>query len=89
MLFRSVGPRPHLPSEVEHYVNEDYLRLECIPGITCLPQVHDRNTLSFRQWVDLDIKYRKEWSLLMDFRLIAQTAMVVIKPLLGKGEVGY
>jgi exopolysaccharide biosynthesis polyprenyl glycosylphosphotransferase len=84
-----VGPRPHLPSEVASYVNEDYLRLECIPGITCLPQVHDRNNLSFRQWVDLDIKYRKEWNVFMDFKLIYQTALVVLKPLVGKGEVGY
>jgi len=84
-----VGPRPHLPNEVECYVNEDYLRLECIPGITCLPQIHDRNNLTFRQWVDLDIKYRKEWNVFSDFKLIYQTALVVLKPLIGKGEAGF
>jgi len=84
-----VGPRPHLPSEVACYVNEDYLRLECIPGITCIPQVTDRNNLSFREWVDLDIKYRKEWSLVMDFILMFKTAKVVLQPLFKREGHGY
>jgi len=84
-----VGPRPHLPSEVSCYVNQDYLRLECIPGITCIPQVTDRNNLSFREWVDLDIKYRKEWSLMMDFVLMLKTAKVVLQPLFKRDGHGY
>ena len=74
-----VGPRPHLISEVNEYSYKDILRLECIPGITCFPQINGRNTISFRKWVDLDLLYRKKWSLLLDLKIIAETLKVVIK----------
>ncbi len=73
-----VGPRPHLPSEVEAYSDIDHLRLECIPGISCLPQIVGRDTLGFREWVDLDLEYRKNWSLLYDFRIMFKTIHVVL-----------
>jgi len=84
-----VGPRPHLPSEVAHYVNEDYLRLECVPGITCFPQVMGRNDISFREWVDMDIEYRKKWNFFLDIKLICMTAGVVLKPLFRDDACGH
>ncbi|MFP4365363.1 MAG: sugar transferase [Spirochaetia bacterium] len=79
-----VGPRPHLPSEVAHYSRKDYLRLECIPGITCFPQINGRDTLTFREWVDLDLEYRKQWNLLLDISVIKKTVGVVLEPILRK-----
>jgi hypothetical protein len=83
-----IGPRPQLPEEVVEYSDRDYLRLECIPGISCLPQVYGRDTLNFRDWIELDLQYRKDWSLKMDIQVLLKTIKIVIRPLLdwlGKG----
>jgi exopolysaccharide biosynthesis polyprenyl glycosylphosphotransferase len=76
-----IGPRPHLPSEVAAYSDRDSLRLECIPGISGLPQIYGRDTLGFREWVDLDLQYRKNWSLASDFSILGKTVAVVLAPL--------
>jgi lipopolysaccharide/colanic/teichoic acid biosynthesis glycosyltransferase len=69
-----VGPRPHLPEEVTEYREGDYLRLECMPGIVGLPQVSGSNTtMGFREWVDLDLAYRRQWSLALDMTIIVKT----------------
>lgn len=73
-----VGPRPHLPEEVAKYQEGDYLRLECVPGIVGLPQVAGRNTLGFKEWVGLDLKYRKTWSFVQDIRIMLRTAKLVL-----------
>jgi exopolysaccharide biosynthesis polyprenyl glycosylphosphotransferase len=65
-----VGPRPHLPEEVAEYRGEDYLRLECMPGIIGLPQLAGRKMIGFREWVDLDLEYRRNWSLQLDLRIL-------------------
>jgi exopolysaccharide biosynthesis polyprenyl glycosylphosphotransferase len=75
-----VGPRPHLPEEVEAYRDGDYLRLECIPGIVGLPQVFGRNTLGFEEWVGLDLQYRRTWSLVQDFKIMARTFRILAAP---------
>ena len=74
-----VGPRPHLPEEVQAYTGLDYLRLECIPGVVGLPQVHGRRyTLGFREWVDMDLKYRANWSLKLDLSIIGKTVKILL-----------
>ncbi len=81
-----VGPRPHLPEEVAEYKDSDYLRLECMPGIVGLPQIIGRNTLGFREWVYLDLKYRKNWSLLLDLKIMFKTVKLLLAPFIdGKG----
>lgn len=83
-----IGPRPHLPKEVAEYTPRDYLRLECIPGLSCLPQINDRNNIGFRDWVELDLKYRKEWSLKLDIIIFFKTIGVAIAPLFSR-DGGY
>ena len=78
-----VGPRPHLPEEVAEYKDSDYLRLECMPGIVGLPQIIGRNTLGFREWVYLDLKYRKNWSLLLDLKITFKTVKLLLAPFTG------
>ena len=46
-----VGPRPPLPSEVEHYDEFALRRLAVKPGITCLWQISGRSTVSFDEWM--------------------------------------
>jgi lipopolysaccharide/colanic/teichoic acid biosynthesis glycosyltransferase len=65
-----VGPRPHLPEEVASYRGKDYLRLECMPGIVGLPQLVGRKMIGFREWVELDLKYRRNWSLKLDLNIL-------------------
>lgn len=77
-----VGPRPPLPIEVVHYEFEHLNRLHAVPGITGLQQVSGRSTLEFRRWVELDVQYIREQSLLKDVQIMLKTIPVVI---IGRG----
>lgn len=79
-----VGPRPPLPQEVEYYNEYHRLRLMVTPGLTCYWQtMEQRNSISFEDWVDLDIRYIRERSFLLDLKLILRTIKVMIE---GQGE---
>lgn len=69
-----VGPRPALPREVAQYNAYMLQRLLIHPGLTCYWQVQPmRNSLTFDQWVDLDIKYIQERSFFTDLKIILRT----------------
>jgi len=73
-----VGPRPPLPREVEQYNERQLIRLTVTPGITCYWQVQPkRNTLTFDQWLELDIKYINERSLKTDICILFKTVGTV------------
>ncbi|WHY03685.1 sugar transferase [Neobacillus sp. DY30] len=72
-----VGPRPPLPREVEEYDDYDKQRLTVTPGCTGLWQVSGRNSLSFKEMVELDLKYISERNLWMDIRVILKTFLVL------------
>jgi exopolysaccharide biosynthesis polyprenyl glycosylphosphotransferase len=74
-----VGPRPPLPSEVEKYHLTFLRRLTMKPGITCLWQVSGRNAVQFEQWMELDKEYIDNWSLWLDFKILAKTIPAVLK----------
>ena len=74
-----VGPRPPLPIEVEHYSQRDRLRLCVKPGITCYWQIKsNRDSISFDEWVDLDLLYIHQASLRTDVGIIARTVVCVL-----------
>ena len=74
-----VGPRPPLPREVEQYDEYQRQRLYVTPGLTCYWQVQPhRNDLTFDEWMELDIKYMKERSFLVDWKIIFQTVKVML-----------
>lgn len=74
-----VGPRPGLPREVEQYDSYARQRLLVTPGLTCYWQIQpNRNSLSFEEWLELDLKYIKERSFLTDWRIIFATFRAVI-----------
>lgn len=74
-----VGPRPPLPREVEQYNEYQRQRLYVTPGLTCYWQIQPhRNDLTFDEWMELDIKYMKERSFLVDWKIIFQTVRVVL-----------
>jgi exopolysaccharide biosynthesis polyprenyl glycosylphosphotransferase len=78
-----VGPRPSLPSEVALYEDWHYDRLEVRPGMTGLWQVSGRSTLSFDDYVRMDLFYIENWSLMYDLYILAKTIPAV---LVGKGS---
>lgn len=75
-----VGPRPPLPREVEEYGERELKRLCVTPGITCYWQiVPKRNSLTFDQWVDLDLKYIRERNFLVDLGILFKTFAAVCR----------
>lgn len=74
-----VGPRPPIPSEVEQYDWWQRRRLSVRPGITCIWQVWGRNQVPFERWMEMDLQYIDNWSLMMDAKLLARTVGTVVK----------
>jgi exopolysaccharide biosynthesis polyprenyl glycosylphosphotransferase len=74
-----VGPRPPIPSEVNEYVLKDRRRLSMRPGMTCLWQVKGRNAIPFEKWMELDREYIDNWSLMLDFKILAKTIPAVLR----------
>jgi exopolysaccharide biosynthesis polyprenyl glycosylphosphotransferase len=72
-----VGPRPNLPNEVAKFSSYHKQKLLAKPGLTCYWQVMGRNNIGFEQWMELDIKYMKERSIWLDFKLIFRTFFVL------------
>jgi lipopolysaccharide/colanic/teichoic acid biosynthesis glycosyltransferase len=69
-----VGPRPPLVREVEKYTEYQKQRLAVTPGMTCYWQVQPkRNNIPFERWLELDLKYIKERSHLVDIKLLFLT----------------
>ena len=74
-----VGPRPALPREVEQYDEYARQRLLVTPGLTCIWQVQpQRNSLSFDEWLELDIQYIRNRSFATDWKIIFKTFGAVL-----------
>ena len=54
------------------------MRLAAVPGITCFWQVMGRSDIPFKQQVELDIKYIKNQSFLLDVKLLLMTVPAVL-----------
>lgn len=74
-----VGPRPALPSEVARYTPRQMQRLSVKQGLTCYWQTRrNRDSITFDEWVELDLLYVRKCSVWSDFKLIVQTVGVVL-----------
>lgn len=75
-----VGPRPALPREVALYDEYQKQRMYVTPGLTCYWQIQpNRNDVSFEEWIEMDIQYIRDRSLLLDWKLIFRTVGAVLK----------
>lgn len=75
-----VGPRPALPREVAQYNDYERQRLYVTPGLTCYWQIQpNRNELSFDEWMELDLKYIRERSFWVDWKIIFGTVAAVLR----------
>src|ERR1700723_4347237 len=66
-----VGPRAMSVRDYQLF-NEDWQRrrFSVPPGITCLWQIHGRNSIPFEQWMELDMQYIDKWSLWLDLKIL-------------------
>ncbi len=74
-----VGPRPLLMEYLERYTPEQARRHDVLPGITGWAQVKGRNSLSWEEKFALDVWYVDNWSLALDVRILALTALRVLQ----------
>jgi lipopolysaccharide/colanic/teichoic acid biosynthesis glycosyltransferase len=73
-----VGPRPLPIDESRSCRRWQRRRLSVRPGLTCIWQIRGRNTVSFDEWVRMDLRYIKHRSIWYDLYLIASTAPAVV-----------
>jgi len=73
-----VGPRP-LPVEESLQCSAwQRQRLAVVPGLTCLWQVRGRSTVSFAEWMRMDIEYLRRRSLTYDCQLLLRTVPALL-----------
>lgn len=74
-----VGPRPALPREVTTYSPRQRQRLSVKQGLTCYWQTRrDRDSISFEEWIRLDLSYIRKCGFWTDLKLIVQTVGCVL-----------
>ncbi|HEX8341010.1 MAG TPA: sugar transferase [Tepidisphaeraceae bacterium] len=73
-----VGPRP-LPLDEQAQCDQWHKgRLDVMPGLTCIWQVHGRSRVSFEDWMRMDLKYVRRSEVLHDIKLMLQTIPAVL-----------
>ena len=74
-----VGPRPMMHGQ-ETFYGDDFMYYESVrPGITGPWQVSGRNKLAFRERVNLESWYARNWSLWMDIVIILKTVSALLE----------
>lgn len=69
-----VGPRPDVPAQRALYSAADWaLRCSVRPGLTGLAQALLRSEATAQQRLELDLRYVREQSLALDFRIMLMT----------------
>jgi exopolysaccharide biosynthesis polyprenyl glycosylphosphotransferase len=73
-----VGPRALSLRDYQLFDQDWHRRRFSVkPGITCLWQIHGRNSIPFEKWMELDLLYIDKWSLWLDLKILAQTVPAV------------
>jgi exopolysaccharide biosynthesis polyprenyl glycosylphosphotransferase len=75
-----VGPRAMSFRDYELF-DQDWQRrrFSVKPGITCLWQIHGRNSVPFERWMELDMQYIDTWSLWLDLTILVRTIPAVLR----------
>lgn len=74
-----VGPRPLLVQYLSRYNAHQARRHEVRPGFTGLAQVNGRNSISWEEKFDWDIRYVDHITFLSDVKIILDTVKTVLK----------
>lgn len=73
-----VGPRPLPIAYSDRYNEEQRGRFAVYPGITGWAQIHGRNQLDWESRFEWDVRYARERTLGLDFRILIQTFWQVL-----------
>jgi lipopolysaccharide/colanic/teichoic acid biosynthesis glycosyltransferase len=74
-----VGPRPELPDIVAHYEPWQHARHMASPGITGWWQINRDGIHLMHQATELDLFYLENWSVGLDFYILARTLAIVLR----------
>jgi exopolysaccharide biosynthesis polyprenyl glycosylphosphotransferase len=74
-----VGPRPCIPYETENFEPHHFERFAMPQGLTGLWQVTARANSTYREALDLDVAYVRDWSLALDLRLLLRTPLQMLR----------
>jgi lipopolysaccharide/colanic/teichoic acid biosynthesis glycosyltransferase len=74
-----VGPRPLIENEHEQITGRHRRRVDLLPGLTGLWQVHGRSDIPFEGMVDLDYLYVTNWSMWVDLKVLIRTVAIVAR----------
>ncbi len=74
-----VGPRPEIPAITDLYNGHQAKRLLVKPGITGYAQINGRSEISHGKKIEYDLYYIKNYSLLLDIKIIIATILFVIR----------
>ena len=74
-----VGPRPLLVRYLPRYNKHQARRNEVRPGLTGLAQVHGRNSVSWDEKFDWDVRYTEEITFWGDLKIVINTVKTVLK----------
>lgn len=74
-----VGPRPLLVQYLPRYNERQHHRHDVRPGFTGLAQVNGRNSISWQEKFEWDVRYVEQISFWTDVKIIAKTVKVVLK----------
>ena len=70
-----IGPRPFIEEEQKNLPSD---RLAVKPGLSCYWQIGGKNSLTLSEQIELDRKYVRERSLIVDVKIIIKTMIVVV-----------
>ncbi len=75
-----VGPRPHLPDQVDQYKDTNGRVLSIKPGIFGYTQIAQATapTLPFEEEIALDIYYIENWSVWMDLSILLKSFLILV-----------
>lgn len=71
-----IGPRPFIPEE-QRLLSSDRLLVK--PGLSCYWQIGGKNRLPLAEQIELDRKYVRERSVLVDIKIILKTVLMIVK----------
>jgi exopolysaccharide biosynthesis polyprenyl glycosylphosphotransferase len=74
-----VGPRPCIAYETELFEPHHFDRFLVPGGMTGLWQVEARAHATFKEALDLDVAYARNWSLRLDLWLLARTPVALLR----------
>jgi len=73
-----VGPRPLPMEEAGRCEQWQRRRLDVTPGLTCIWQVKGRSTVSFAEWIRMDVEYIRRRTIFHDLSLLMMTVPAVL-----------